>query len=442
MSGAFSVKILEWHKNTLIINTEKSRELGIRLKKLAHISFGNKRQWINLIFRKDISPNEVFISQDIIDYLLMPQFIDYEIRILNNEIVFGPFIGILINRKDSNINAKRLKLFLDYVNSYSLLNGAILVFALDKINHEEKTIEGYLYNDRVKAWIRGSYPMPCSIYRKISLSDSEKNYLLSCIGDRIFNSYYFDKYEAYNWLKVNKEIVHNVPYTDEYKSFVRIFRLMDKYGSVYLKPTAGRQGKGVIKVIKKEDKLYLMYREKGKNICEVLDEKSDIDKYLKKENYIIQQGIDVIRYQNRVVDFRVIMQKDITGEWQCTGIIARIGKEESVVSNVSSGGIAKDIDIFLKKYLKLYEIEIYMLKEKIVNFSTKVCKYLDEIGLNLGNLGLDIALDKKEKLWLIEINNKCPAPSIALDSDNRILYYRALTNPMFYAKYLAGFGEV
>lgn len=42
-------------------------------------------------------------------------------------------------------------------------------------------------------------------------------------------------------------------------------------------------------------------------------------------------------------------------------------------------------------------------------------------------------------LWLIEMNNRDPDPTIALDINNVQLYYDLKTNPLFYAKSLAGF---
>jgi len=64
---------------------------------------------------------------------------------------------------------------------------------------------------------------------------------------------------------------------------------------------------------------------------------------------------------------------------------------------------------------------------------------LDEYGLNCGTLGLDIGVDLEEKIWLIEINNRDPDPSIALNVHDLQLYYELKTGPLFYAKFLAGF---
>ncbi|HHW48361.1 MAG TPA: hypothetical protein GXX14_07065 [Clostridiaceae bacterium] len=61
------------------------------------------------------------------------------------------------------------------------------------------------------------------------------------------------------------------------------------------------------------------------------------------------------------------------------------------------------------------------------------------LGVNCGNFGVDIGIDREGHLWLIEVNNRDPDPSIALDIHDKPLYYSLKTGILYYAKSLAGF---
>jgi hypothetical protein len=92
--------------------------------------------------------------------------------------------------------------------------------------------------------------------------------------------------------------------------------------------------------------------------------------------------------------------------------------------------------------VKLSTNLIESLETEIRVFAIDVCNALDESGINCGTLGLDIGVDKTGHLWLIEINNRDPNPSIALNIHDVHLYYQLKTGPLFYAKFLAGFNTL
>jgi len=66
---------------------------------------------------------------------------------------------------------------------------------------------------------------------------------------------------------------------------------------------------------------------------------------------------------------------------------------------------------------------------------------LDKSGRFYGNLGVDLALDTDGHIWIIEVNNRNPNHTIAIDAKNRPLFYKARLDSMLYAKFLAGFGR-
>ena len=73
------------------------------------------------------------------------------------------------------------------------------------------------------------------------------------------------------------------------------------------------------------------------------------------------------------------------------------------------------------------------------SLAVKACESLEKTGMHLGNIGMDIGLNRSGHLWIIEINNRGPDMTIALDAGDREMYYRIKSAPLDYAKWLSGF---
>lgn len=153
----------------------------------------------------------------------------------------------------------------------------------------------------------------------------------------------------------------------------------------------------------------------------------------------MQKALELISTDERTIDFRALIVKDQYGVWQDIGIVARHGVKGSITSNVSTGGSAELAQITLKNMLKLSDEEVSKFRKKMSNIAVNAAKALEESGISCGNLGIDIGLDINENIWIIEINNRDPNHTIALDAKDRQMFFRARLLNMLYAKKLAGF---
>jgi hypothetical protein len=333
-----------------------------------------------------------------------------------------------------------------YVKKYAKLHGAVVVFALNKVDQANRLIEGHCYDPVKKCWRNGIFSYPAAIHRTIGLSREWKNHFLSVIGDKIFNSRFFNKWEMYQWFSKEPEISPHLPYTILYHSPQDILDMLERFPKIYLKPILGLQGRGIVR-INMENKMYIFkYRERSENCSEVCEDLNQASEYIQKRfghgRYLIQQAVDLLQYKGGLIDFRCVVQKNQSNAWVCQTIIGRSGVKNSIVSNISNGGAAFSGENILKKAFFTSEENIADMKNQIAAFAVTVSSKLTEYGINCGSLGLDIGMDPQGRLWLIEINNRDPDPSIAMDIHDVQLYYSLKTNPLFYAKYLAGFPEL
>lgn len=443
MNNIIKIKPTANKYSNLIIHPNLAQTLQIKKKKNAILCFGNKKQTVHIKISNETAEGNILISQKMMNELCLPIYPTYEMIKKGNELIIGPCIGLLLCDEDKKITASFLSKMLIYSKKYAEINGAVIVFSLNKVDTINFTVEGYCYNPVKNEFQKGVFPYPTAIYRTIGLSDKWKRYFLFAIGDKVFNNYYFSKWEMYEWFSNDEEFKKHIPYTSLYKAQEDFFDAIKQFIKVFIKPISGLRGRGIVKASLINNAFLFEYRENGVNYKDTLQNTDEAREFIHKHffggKYLIQQPIDLIKYNNSVIDFRCTMQKNQFLKWECKAIIGRCGEKDSVVSNISSGGRAFIGTEIFENVLLLSEKEAIALGNKIALFATKICNALDEFGIHCGTLGLDVGLDTDGKLWLIEINNRDPDPSIAMDIGDRELYYSLKAGPLFYAKGLCGF---
>ncbi|MDP4088591.1 MAG: YheC/YheD family protein [Bacillota bacterium] len=445
MDFQISVKKHRAEKPEMIINEKLAEKLVLTKKLRGFVSFGTQKKYVDISISDLVEETEIKLSSEVIEELHIPEYPIYEIRVRGNEIIIGPCIGIAASRKAESITKRMLKEIALHTLDYTNIHGAIIVFSLDMVNKEKRLIEGYCYNPQKDSWEKGVFPYPRAINRKTHMNEKWQNHFLSAIGDNIFNNYTFDKWDMYGWFSKEEDIRDHLPDTIVYNSEADIYEMLKKYPTVYVKPAWGMKGFGVVKVSREGSRQIFKYREDDENITLEAVSREEFDNITKKlfisGEHIVQQGLELFRFDGGIVDFRCVMQKNEACRWQCNGIIARVGAKDSVVSNISSGGAAMPAEDFIREELAQSEFEAFNIKERMVSLCMKVCRTLDEYGFNYATLGLDIGIDRQKNLWLIEVNNRRPHPGIALRANDIAGYYTILAGPMHYAKALAGFGS-
>lgn len=443
MNDTVTLKPSSYNDSVAFINTSQAITLGLKKNKQGYISFGTQKLPVKIVFSDKVKENEIFLSKNILSQLYSPHFTQFEIRAKNNEIMIGPYIGILAKPKDHSLTKRYLNRMLNYTREYHKLHGAIVVFALNKINKKHHLIEGYCYNPHTNNWESGLFPYPGSIYCNFPLKKHWQNHLLATIGNTWFNGNFLNKWKMHKILSQNPVIKPHLPDTTLYQSYKDIFNALKKYKKIILKPIGGLQGKNIAQIRVKNKEIIFKYIKKGKLKVIVKNDKKSARHLIKKlfipGEYILQQYVNLLKYEKSIIDFRIIVQKDQTKNWKCLGIIARMSAPKRIVTNIHNGGKALPITRVLKDYLDLPPYEIQEIQEKLSHLSLEICNTLDQLDFNYGNLGLDIGIDQAGHPWLIEVNNRCPNPGKDQFTNNKALFYQTKSTPLFYAKTLAGF---
>ncbi len=332
-----------------------------------------------------------------------------------NKLKIGPIVGILSAKSKNNQSrtkvAHQYKELIECCNERGLI---AFVFFIEEFDIRKNTVEGLTISNKQSHWIKRQFPLPDIVYNRIpyrsieNMSNHKKaiEFLQNSDKTYYFNSRFFDKWEVFMSLSADEKAK---PFIPETKLLDRnnLQKFIDKYHSVYIKPRNNSRGKGIIKL----EKITVGYRytlmeskpRKWRNISSV--KQLPILQLARK--YIIQAGINLRTYQNRLFDLRVQVQKDGEGEWMTTGVGVRVAAPNQIVTHIPNGGRKANYRMVLEEIYSGDETKIDFVNNQLAEICSIVPAALEEkIGMNIGIVSLDIGLDSNDRLWLIEANSK------------------------------------
>jgi len=429
-------------KDQLIVPENFMKGTKFFKKSSFNIKAAGKVAKIELIKSQKLENNQILLSGNVLDQLMIPEGIDYQILVEKDCIRIGPVIGLLMTSTKSRMSKGTLAKLMSYTLIYPEVGGLLVAFSTDCIDFENNTVQGYYYDNnftgRGLPWVSGTFPIPESIFSRTMLSNDIMDKLKEETNNHIFNSHFFNKWEFWNKLSKNKEAVVYLPETKLYSNFKDVEELVEKYGAAYMKPLNGTLSRGLYKVIKLEEG-YGIKPKQGEDIITFYSSE-DAATYIKEEvvknyKYIVQQAINPLRVKGRHLDFRVIMQKNETLDWQCTGIIALIGSRGDICSNW--GITAYFEDVFYERFNFTQE-QIFKLKREIVGACKTICEALESPKENYGDLGLDVVVDEEYNIWILEANKR-HYHTVPLWINDVQTFYQTKANPIKYAAAQVGF---
>ncbi|MFC3885679.1 YheC/YheD family protein [Bacillus songklensis] len=428
-------------KGSLTLHPDKAKTLGIINHQKGLIKFGIQSFPIEVYISYDLQVNQARLSSDMIKKLEIPVNCHFDIQQKDNEIQIGPYIGILAGFYQKSVK-KHLDDLLDYLYHYRDIRGAILVFSLDNVDKVNHTMKGYLFNAVTNQWDEGTFPYPSSIFIKTgTVSSKWLKHFQSVMGDSLFNDFYFNKWSIHKRLAASPHVKAYLPPSILYEKPSDIYSFLKQYPNAIIKSINASKGSSIYKISTDGHNLVIACPKTG-DINKIKFKNRDeayslFKKYFEEREFMIQEALDLITYQNRTIDFRVITLKNQQGQWQVMGVFARHGQPGNILSNISP--LVKSGEKTLKEVLQLSNSKVKAFMQEISLVAIEAAKAIENSDVHFANTGVDIAIDDKEKLWIIEIQHCNPSHDIALEAGFAELYYEILKTNMLYAKKLAGF---
>ncbi|MBL7206355.1 MAG: YheC/YheD family protein [Candidatus Aenigmarchaeota archaeon] len=280
------------------------------------------------------------------------------------------------------------------------------IFYKDDVNWKKKTIKGFfLENDE---WKRKKTVFPDVLFlwpdivhptrHKTKYMEISKKFKIRVNSSSAIEAMW-DKLETCNILKrhgIASDGAIRQPETLSYtKENTR--KLFKKHNSLFFKPRSSTWGWGIFMISKNRDDYTINYKENKWNVT-AKELFIEIEKIMKDASYLVQESVDLVKYNGSVFDVRTVIQKNKKGKWVIAFMVVRKGVKGKIISNLHGGG--RDIADIEKVLKELYEDRY----KNILSNMRKAALNSANAFPNAGILGVDIMTDEKGAVYIIELN--------------------------------------
>lgn len=323
-----------------------------------------------------------------------------------------PLIGVLTHRRGAFIAGKT------YLTSLAMVAETygckLVVYSPSDIREEKGIVNGFIYNSEMKTWQHRKTRLPDIVYDRFSnmTPESFKKYAAYRKTSRLryLNDRFAHKWNAHRFFSRNSELIPYLPDTAPMRQGI-LAKMIRKYPILYVKPVNGSGGKGILRIRREKNRLEIIGRDRqGCVIHNSISSLSAAERFLllwcqkQGRSFIIQQGLMLTLLPNSICDSRVLVQKNEQNEWHITGMIGKQSPEAFVTSNLQSGGQAIELEELLHHRFSAKEKE-HIIAD-IERISLILPRYIESKFGNFIEFGIDIGIDTKGRVWIIEVNTK------------------------------------
>ncbi|RKP54195.1 YheC/YheD family protein [Cohnella endophytica] len=343
----------------------------------------------------------------------------------DEDIQLGPLIGVLTDhngKRSSSAPFGERTGFVKQLLQLGQKKAYFFAFTPRDINWQQETIHGW-FVDGGGGWTRRVVPLPDVVYNRLPSRRAETGTVMTTLRERFirkripfFNWSFFNKSDVYSMLDKDTEALKHLPESINNPSPEKIKELLEKHQFLYYKPTAGSLGIGIYRLTFHPRKGYFVrYRRNGGNVLLRFSNFNSLMKMLRARHggnlssYVVQQGIRLVEIESCPIDFRFHMHKDGNNDWVVAGIGAKKAGRGSVTTHIKNGGSLMTPEQALSRTFGAKSDEVLKeAKEVAIRLSEAIERNYSH---TLGELGLDIGIDRDAAVWMFEANAK-PGRSI------------------------------
>lgn len=238
-------------------------------------------------------------------------------------------------------------------------------------------------------------------------------------------------------LEQNRELSGHLPVTSAGISGLK--EMMESYPDLILKPSRGSVGIGVMRLTRSSARRWnWSYSPRGSRRWFTLSVNQDaipsaLRIRLTSVPYLIQERIPLAEINGRPFDLRVTVQRGWGGEWQVTGMFAKLAAPGGFVSNIARGGEALSPAFALEKAFPGEAAA--RIRMSVLSLSLAIARELEQSLPGLADIGLDIGITDKGHLYFIECNGRDQRYGFK-KAGLSALWKDSYRRPMGYARYL------
>lgn len=388
------------HSKEIYLHPMTLHELGLKKNQLICINYGAYKNYKRVRVQTGVNKGCIVLSSIHSNQFVFPKDIKYRIHYTNGEFYVGPVIGLIVGRSQTSLTPKKLEVLKERLNQITV--GLIFVSCQDFIDYKNRCMKGFYFN-KDGEWKEGIFPFPSVLYSRSYINKVDCKRLSEDSDVKIIHNCRMTKTKLWKLLSDDPNVNQHLPYTKKLLCTSDFIDMSRKFQVLYLKPTNLSRGRGIIQVTKTPKGF--VFRD-YKNNEHVVTNQIELDMVLEtltnKHPYLIQQGVP-FHNKDRLLDFRVYMQKDQTLDWQCSGIYGRLSKPKRVVTNLKHSQQVFSFDEAIERFYHLKGEKVQQVEVEIINVCKKICIALEKQNQIIGDVAIDIVVSPNHHIWVLEV---------------------------------------
>ncbi|WDL97308.1 YheC/YheD family endospore coat-associated protein [Alicyclobacillus sp. ALC3] len=333
-----------------------------------------------------------------------------ELRKQGEQVVAGSVFAILAGSHRKPFHGNRAE-YRDLLRAARRERKFVYVLPAARVT-EDTWWRGYVRIGTGK-WIALPCPYPQAVYNRIPTRFLERLPVVGTararfqsLGIPMFNPSYFNKAELYQAIAASRASRY-LPDTVTSLDMARLRGLLSRHRGVYLKPSGGSVGHGMM-LAERTVEGYRLSVMKG-SVCQSYPSNrfeglwADIMRQRLGGNYVLQAAVPLIEWNESPCDFRVLLQKHV-GRWSVTGVGVRVAGKGVITTHVPNGGYIMAADPVIQKW---FGTRSAMVERSLEEAAVELAHTVDrQYSGALGEMSIDIGIDRQGDIWFFEANAK------------------------------------
>ncbi|MEJ8546006.1 YheC/YheD family protein [Brevibacillus borstelensis] len=283
-------------------------------------------------------------------------------------------------------------------------------------------VKGYFWNG--SRLVPKVVPVPRVIHNRVLTGEVKARQVIRRLSrtQLVFNGLVVrDKRKVHQMLWQNPRLRAYLPRTVPY-SRDNLRHFLDRCRIVYVKPSVGSVGIGVVRIEREGDQ-YHFISSKFRKALSRQGLQVELARWIGNKRYLIQQGIPLARFEGKTYDIRVSVQKNREQKWCVSGMVAKVANQKNKLSNLARGGRAFSLETVLSERFSPEEQQEII--GRISEAAVQLARQYERHYPSLADLGMDMGIDEQGNPYLIEINIR----------DQRYSFFKAGEVAMFRQTY-------
>ncbi len=421
-------------------------QLHIPLRSSIRIKCGKKTVHAMTSFVHD-EKSAIYASHSIFETLHLP-IVNIPLQLQYDEkahiLSLGPIIAIVT--EDVTTSDRTFGNIHTFCEEFALFGeqSHAFVYVSSPTKFQQPDFGGYCFHEGKWEEYR-SLPLPNVVYNRIHSRKFEQSEKYQFIIHQLhqydipfFNQRYLNKWEIHDILAEKSHLHPYVPKTALLDSKHALETYLHDFLHVFLKPIHGSQGRNIYQIQKENERFSVKESNTNPPSSKTFQQFGELYEFLypqiKKEPYIVQEAIPLIRFKGRPVDFRILCHKKSSHKWVVTSAVARVSAENQFVSNIAKGGELHDLTFLLST---LFPATHHHIRKLLFEISVEAAKTISaNMDGTFAEFGIDMALSEEGHPWLLEMNTK-PSKNMTPNSSNS--YRPSVKAIAHHCLYLAGY---